>query len=1088
MIITWSLLSCANTPLNAQQFEWAISMGANINDIGHGIAVDANENVYTTGRFLGTVDFDPGAGVANQTAAGSSDIFIQKVDVNGDLVWIKTMGAAFFDIGEAIALDDSANVYVTGVFQDTVDFDPGAGVTELISEGSQDVFILKLNSSGDFQWARSLGGSSIERGNSIAIDHSGNVLVTGSFRNTADLDPGSGVQNETAVGVSDAFVLKLDATGGFIWAKAFGGFLSDIGQSIAVDHSNNIYSTGYFLGNVDFDPGAGTTTAASVGSEDVYIQKLDSSGNFEWVRTFGGSQEERGEGLVIGLNSLYTTGTFEGTVDFDPGSGTNNQSSNGIADVFIQKLTLSGDHVWTRTIGGISLDEARQIASDHDENLYTIGIFREEVDFDPGAGTDTLVATGVGDIFIHKLDSNGLHDFAVHMGASGLDQGYAIALDPATNIYSTGLFYNTVDFDPGIGVHNLSAVANADIFVQKLNQCVASGSTDTVVACDSYTWIDGNTYTASNTTATDTLINASGCDSIVTLDLTILNASSSIDTIEACDSYTWIDGTTYNTSNNTATDTLVNAVGCDSVVTLNLTLLSSTSFTDTVFACGSFTWIDGNVYNSGNSSATHIIPNSAGCDSTITLNLTIAQPSFATDTIVACDSYTWIDGNTYTSSNNTATDTLINAAGCDSIITLDLIILNSSSSIDSVTSCDSYTWIDGNTYTTSNNTATDTFSNAAGCDSVVTLNLTILQSTSFTDSVFACDSYTWIDGNTYTASNNTATFTLPNAAGCDSVVTLNLTIGQSTTGTDVITACDSFTWIDGNTYTQSNSTATDTLTNVAGCDSVVTLNLTVNSSSTGSQTEVVCDSYTWPANAQTYTTSGSYTTTLTNTAGCDSVVTLNLTINSSNTGSQTEAACDSYTWPVNAQTYTTSGSYTTILTNAAGCDSTITLDLTINETPDNTITLSGVNLTSNAVGADYQWFVCTDSLVGIPGETEQIFIASVNGAYAVEVILNGCSDTSACVNVTSVGVAAELYDNELTIFPNPTTGTFEVAFSAIQPSFEVMVQSLTGQIIERKTFHDVDRTPMPAEYPSGIYLLNVRDAEGRNKVFRLVVQ
>ena len=165
----------------------------------------------------------------------------------------------------------------------------------------------------------------------------------------------------------------------------------------------------------------------------------------------------------------------------------------------------------------------------------------------------------------------------------------------------------------------------------------------------------------------------------------------------------------------------------------------------------------------------------------------------------------------YTVSNNTATHTLTNSSGCDSIITLDLTINYSTFGTDVITACDSYTWIDGNTYTVSNNFATHTLTNAAGCDSIVTLDLTINYSTFGTDVITACDTFTWIDGNTYTVSNNFATHTLTNAAGCDSIVTLDLTINYSTFGTEVITACDTFTWIDGNTYTVSNNFATHTL-------------------------------------------------------------------------------------------------------------------------------------------------------------------------------------------------------------------------------------------------------------------------------------
>jgi gliding motility-associated-like protein len=267
--------------------------------------------------------------------------------------------------------------------------------------------------------------------------------------------------------------------------------------------------------------------------------------------------------------------------------------------------------------------------------------------------------------------------------------------------------------------------------------------------------------------------------------------------------------------------------------------------TDVKTACESFTWIDGNTYTTSNNTATHILTNAAGCDSTVTLDLTVNNSSTGTDVKTACESFTWIDGNTYTTSNNTATHILTNASGCDSIITLNLTVNYSNTGTDTQVACDSYTWIDGITYTSSNNSATYTLNNVANCDSVVTLNLTVNYSNSGTDTQVTCDSYTWIDGITYTSSNNSATHTLTNSSGCDSIVTLNLTI-NSNTGTDTVVACDSYTWIDGITYTSNNNSATHILTNASGCDSLVTLNLEIKISSLGptgitSSDSVICE-------------------------------------------------------------------------------------------------------------------------------------------------------------------------------------------------------------------------------------------------------
>jgi gliding motility-associated-like protein len=375
--------------------------------------------------------------------------------------------------------------------------------------------------------------------------------------------------------------------------------------------------------------------------------------------------------------------------------------------------------------------------------------------------------------------------------------------------------------------------------------------TDVQTACGSYKWIDGNEYTSSNNTATFTLQSANGCDSVVTLNLTIKPTATGTDVQTACGSYKWIDGKEYTSSNNTATFTLQSANGCDSVVTLNLTIKPTATGTDVQTACGSYKWIDGNEYTSSNSTETFTLQSANGCDSVVTLNLTIKPTATGTDVQTACGSYKWIDGNEYTSSNNTATFTLQSANGCDSVVTLNLTIKPTATGTDVQTACGSYKWIDGNEYTSSNNTATFTLQSANGCDSVVTLNLTIKPTATGTDVQTACGSYKWIDGKEYTNSNNTATFTLQSANGCDSVVTLNLTIKPTATGTDVQTACGSYKWIDGNEYTSSNSTETFTLQSANGCDSVVTLNLTITPDVTPTFAQVgpYCEGVTIPATA-----------------------------------------------------------------------------------------------------------------------------------------------------------------------------------------------------------------------------------------------
>ena len=454
----------------------------------------------------------------------------------------------------------------------------------------------------------------------------------------------------------------------------------------------------------------------------------------------------------------------------------------------------------------------------------------------------------------------------------------------------------------------------------------SSASTYNQTACDSYTW-HGTTYTASTNTPTYSTTNAVGCDSTVTLHLTIHNSTTGLETVTACDTYTW-HGTTYTSSTSTPSYTSLNAAGCDSVTSLHLTINNSTASTVTATACDSYTWHD-STYTASTLNSQFSTLNSAGCDSTVTLHLTINNSTASIVTATACDSYTWHGNNYTTSTIDSITST--NAAGCDSVTTLHLTINFSNTGIEVANACNSYTW-HGTTYTASTNTPTYTSLIAAGCDSVTTLHLTISQSLSTVETITACDSYTW-HGNTYTASTNTPTYSTTASGGCDSTVTLHLTINNSTTSTVTATACDSYTWHDS-TYTASTLNSQFSTLNSAGCDSTVTLHLTINNSTTGTETVTACDSYTWHDSTYTASTLNSQFSTL-NSVGCDSTVTLHLTINNSTTAIETQTACDSYTWHGTAYTASTNTpTYTT--TNAAGCDSVVTLNLTINHSTSST--------------------------------------------------------------------------------------------------------------------------------------------------------
>jgi hypothetical protein len=390
-------------------FLWAKAIGGQVSCIGYGIAVDTLGNVYSTGFFWNTIDFDPGPGTFDLTSAGWSDIFICKLDTKGNFVWAKAMGGTLYDNGYGITVDTSGNVYTSGYFQGTADFDPGPGTAQLTSAGELDIFISKLDTNGDFVWARGIGGTLEDRGYGLSIDTSGNVYTTGFFQGTVDFDPGPGTFDLINTSGYDIFVSKLDTNGDFVWAKAMGGTLDSEGRGLSVDTSGNVYSTGYFRGAVDFDPGDMTTEIlTSIGSsQDIFVSKLDTNGDFVWAKAMGGTLNDNGDGISVDNSSnIYTTGFFQDTADFNPGTGTFDLISEGYNDIFVSKLDTNGDFVWAKAMGGTLDEYGKGISVDTSGNAHITGYFQGTVDFDPGIGTFNLTsAADSDDIFIVLLSA-----------------------------------------------------------------------------------------------------------------------------------------------------------------------------------------------------------------------------------------------------------------------------------------------------------------------------------------------------------------------------------------------------------------------------------------------------------------------------------------------------------------------------------------------------------------------------------------------------------------------------------------------------------------------------------------------------------
>jgi hypothetical protein len=465
-----ALLGCPKP--NAVALEYAVALDGTLPSM----ALDDSRDVYIAGNFYGTVG-------NKLTSAGRSDVIIQRLNSAGEVVWAKSMGGPSLDAPSAVALDSTDSLYVTGRFRATADFDPGPGQANLTAVGTDDIFVVKLDTSGQLIWARAIGGEGKVESYDIAVDASGNAYITGDFEDTADFDPGPGTAELTSVDDTDIFVCKLNSSGDFVWAKRLGGDSLDRAYEITVGPSNYVY----FCGQMN-----------SVGAR-IFTAKMNAVGDVLWSSSPGQLSKNDAYGWAFGLavddsGNVYATGSFSGTVEFDPGNGgatfTSVDEGDG-SDMFVLKYDTMGQLIWARVIAGPGLERGNSVAVNTEGGVYTTGLFANMTDFDPGPGVVMRTSAtrpyvppvilgkksynpihdGVEDtfdVFVCKLNAAGEFLWVHTPGGEGLDLGETVAVDDSGAVFTTGMFGKTVDFDPSFHNTNLVAEEYREIFLSKL--------------------------------------------------------------------------------------------------------------------------------------------------------------------------------------------------------------------------------------------------------------------------------------------------------------------------------------------------------------------------------------------------------------------------------------------------------------------------------------------------------------------------------------------------------------------------------------------------------------------------------------------
>ena len=541
--------------------EWATMLNSNeFSSIDH-IKIDHQGDLISSGPYKGTLSYDALSGDTTSTSNGTYDFFIQKMTPDGELLWINTFGSIAYESLNSMDVDQYGNIYISGRFDGVMDFDPGVGVYNLDGNGNDHFFVAKYDNNGGFIWAKQMITSQWAPGHfdsKITVDQDENVYMVGNFRHAVDFDPGSDTLILDSGPNDDIYILKLNILGEFEWVKHLNShtynayYFPIFGTAITQD--NDLLIAGTFIDTLDFDPGPSVHNLYGSPAGSSYILKLSASGDFIWVKQIGEEgQSIHAYDLILDQDdNIVISGLYRDTVNLDTGSGTFELYSEGFMSTYVLKLNASGEYIWVKDVqmGGSSFAASHQLTSDQFRNIYVTCTFDSlQVDSILFQLSDS---NDYQNVFTMKLDASGDLKWGVSYGGSSFDICKDIAVNDLGEVYTSGYFHLTADFDPDTSVYELSVVtgvgASANGFIQKLNQCFTV-TTDSYSVCDSIVWMDGKTYTEDGQFASFTYLTEDLCDSIIVLDLTVTEQTPTISvfgptsliTEQDWDSYQWLD-------------------------------------------------------------------------------------------------------------------------------------------------------------------------------------------------------------------------------------------------------------------------------------------------------------------------------------------------------------------------------------------------------------------------------------------------------------------------------------------------------------------------------------------------------------------
>ncbi len=512
-------------PVQAQNLavEWVKQVTGKSSDYCQSVDIDALGNVYVAGHSNTSPMIFPKADkdTIKIPGKGGIDAFIFKTDATGNTLWAKGFGSSKTENSNGITVDKHGYVYATGIVGESLEFDPGNAGTQYQIKGGNDIFLVKYDTAGKFIWAKGMGDTKADAGWSVTTDNWGNVYLAGSFTGTVDFNPG-GTSKQLISSATNGFIAKYTPDGQLLWVSQVNGGES-IAYSVAVDDEGAAYICGYFKSAVSLLPAQNTISLTAVGTQDMFIAKLDSSGNFLWGTRLGGPGAQNAYSIAIDtLKQVYIGGSFSDTLKPD---GLPNVASfvAGKGDFFTARLSQDGKVNWIYSGGGAENDYGEEVTVDEAGNVYLIGFFSRTAYFTADTVNSKLVARGTGsssDGYIVKLRNDGSFVWVKQIGGDGIEQLNDIKVMASGTIYLSGQFRSAnANFDPDGPGNPLYTADGADGFVVKYMCTDTNSSVLPIATCDKEIIFRRQTFTESGEYPI-VIRNMEGCDSTIMLQLT----------------------------------------------------------------------------------------------------------------------------------------------------------------------------------------------------------------------------------------------------------------------------------------------------------------------------------------------------------------------------------------------------------------------------------------------------------------------------------------------------------------------------------------------------------------------------------------